>query len=141
MDETIIAGSADLERHTGDSQTSDNNEELPTDIHTNNDDTNDDATDTETNGSTDTDTDTNEAETTTEDLDVQAEHQAEGEQMLRRSTRIRKKPNWFRCADYTQHTAKPDWHVRCSFLSDLITLYPNHEYDIITVILNIVSTT
>ena len=71
------------------------------DIHTNNDDntdgTNDDTTDTETNGSTDTDTDTNEAETTTEDLDAQAEHQAEGEQMLRPSTRIRKKPNWFRC--------------------------------------------
>ena len=86
----IIAGSADLNRHHGDNQTSDNNEELPTDIHTKNDDntdvTNDDTTDTETNGSTDRDTDTNEAETTTEDLDAQAEHQEEGEQMLRRST-------------------------------------------------------
>ena len=136
LDETIIAGSADLKRHTGDNQTSDDDDKLPTDIHTNNDNT----TDTETNRNTDTDTYTNEAENTTEDLDAQAEHQAE-EQMLRRSTRIQNKPNWFRCADYKQHTAKPDWHVRCSFLSDLIILYPNHEDDIITVTLNIVLTT
>ena len=114
--------------------------------HTNNDDT----TDTETNRSAGTDTYTNEAENIAEDLDTRnehtihenkAEHQAEGEQMLRRSTRIRNKPNWFRCADYKQHTAKPDWHARCSFLSDPITLYPNHEDDNITVILNIVLTT
>ena len=80
-----------------------------------------------------------------DDTDIDANIDANIEQAprLRRSTRTRRKPDWYQSEDYCiskQHSAFLDWKERCTFLSDLMKTHPNHGTKIMTVLLSIITT-
>ena len=80
----------------------------------------------------------------TEDSDAHEEDIQEVEEIsIRRSGRERRPRDRFKSEDFRlcqQNVSISDWQQRCIFLSELMSKFPNHESQILHVILKITST-